>query len=114
MQRIDGASLPLLLASVALLAAAWFVPAGRDPGAQGDIMLSMILAVRALVMPSSRWTALLGLGLTGIALSGNCGVLPGGGWRIAAFVVAAVMVSAFLLWDKLLLWLGRSGSRTIS
>jgi hypothetical protein len=49
--RIAWTNLPLLLASVALLVQAWFLTADRDPGAQGNIMISMVLMVRAVAMP---------------------------------------------------------------
>jgi hypothetical protein len=99
--RISWINLPLLVACALLLGAAWFVPRSSDPGGQGDIVLSMMLMVRALAMPQSKWVTLIGCVLAAIALAGNAGLLPGGGFRIATTVVIIALGVVFLFWERL-------------
>jgi len=97
---IGWTNLPLLVASVSLLVAAWFVPRDRDPSGQGDILLSMILVVKALAMPPSKIVTVIGCILTLIALAGNGGVLPVGRWRIAELIAVVPLCAVVLFWDR--------------
>jgi hypothetical protein len=99
--KIGWTNSPLLVASVALLTASWFVPDNRDPAGQGDILLSMMLAVRALALPPSKWVTIMGCVLTTIALAGNLGILPGGLWKIATVTIVALLCVAILFWGPL-------------
>jgi hypothetical protein len=103
--RISWINLPLLVACALLLGAAWFAPRNSDPGDQGDILLSMILMVRALAMPQSKWVTLIGCILAAIALAGNTGFLPGGDFRTATVMVVIVLGLVFLFWERLISWL---------
>jgi hypothetical protein len=105
--KISWINLPLLLASALLLVGAWFVPSNSDPSGQGDILLSMILVVRALAMPQSKWVTCVGCVLASIALAGNAGLLPGGEFRIVTTVLVVAFCLVFLFWERLVSWLGR-------
>lgn len=99
--KVSWTNLPLLVASGVLLVVAWFVPSYRDPGGDGDIMLSMVLTVRALSMPPSKWVTFLGCSGAVISLAGNAGLLPGGSWRIPIFVMFVLLLIAVLFWERL-------------
>ena len=99
--RIGWMNFPLLIACALLLGAASFVPHSRDPSGQGDILLSMMLMVRALAMPQSKWVTLIGCVLAAVALAGSGGLLPGGGFRIAITIVIAALCVVFLFWERL-------------
>jgi hypothetical protein len=104
--KIGWTSFPLIVDSAALLGAAWFVPDNRDPSGQGDILLSMILMVRALAMRPSKWVSIMGTTLTGIALAGNGGILPIGRWKVLTLAGVVLMCIAILLWDRIASWFG--------
>jgi hypothetical protein len=104
--KLTRTNLRLLLASALLLVVAWFVPRNRDPGGQGDILLSMILTVRALAMPQSKWITCVGCVIASIALAGNAGLLPGGEFRIAIPVVVGGLCIVFMFWERLISWFG--------
>jgi hypothetical protein len=109
--KISWTSLPLIMASTTLLIVAWFVPLHRDPGGQGDILLSMMLMVRALAMRPSRWATVIGCALAAFALIGNAGLIPTGNWRVFITVAAAVLCIAFLFWERLASWWFRAINR---
>ncbi len=99
--RIGWTNAPLLLASVVLLVSAWFVPLDRDPGGQGSVMLSMILMIRALAMPQSKWITLIGCTLAGLALLGNASLLPKGGWQAPVIMFIGILCIPVLFWQRL-------------
>jgi hypothetical protein len=100
-QKITWVNFPLLLGSVILLACAWFVPVGRDPSGQGNILLSMILMVRALVLPPSPRVTAIGCSLVAITLAGNAGLIANSRLRLPSIVLVVVLTIALLLWDRL-------------
>ena len=102
--KISWTNLPLIVASIALLIVAWFVPPYRDPAGQGDILLSMILMVRALAMQPSKWVTVTGCAVATVALIGNAGLIPIGNWQVSTAVAVAVMCIAILFWERLASW----------
>jgi hypothetical protein len=109
--KIGWTNVPLRLASMTRLPVAWFVPLDRDPGGQGDILLSMILKVRAQAMPPSKRLTIIGCVLAAMALVGNAGLIPSRNWRTSAAVVVVALGIAILFWEPLASWWIRTAER---
>ena len=100
--RIGWTNLPLLFFSVVLLVVTWFVAPNRDPGGQGDILVSMILMTRALAMPQVQMGNPQWMRSRFHRSRGECGdSVPTGFWHICSSVLILIFATIVLFWERL-------------